>query len=63
MATICCQPGGVVRWTAYGDIPACVAYDTAVRGVEVFTAGGSADGLVLGQYDTTTAPLEVQRPD
>jgi hypothetical protein len=63
MATICCQPGGVVRWSTSVDVPTCVAFDTALRGVNVFTAGGSADGLVLGKYDTTTAPLEVERPD
>jgi hypothetical protein len=63
MTTICCQPGGVVRWITYTDIPECVAYDIAVRGVKVLTAGGSADGLVLGQYDTTTAPLLTVRPD
>jgi hypothetical protein len=57
MATVCWQPGGVLRWVTFRNEPACVACDVAVRGVKVYTAGTSGDALVLGKYDTTTAPL------
>jgi hypothetical protein len=57
METMCCLPDGVVRWVTSNDFPACAAFDTAVRDVDVYTVGGTATGLVLGKYDTTTAPL------
>jgi hypothetical protein len=57
METMCCLPDGTARWITYSDVPACAAFDTAVRNVDVFTVGGTATGLILGKYDTTTAPL------
>ena len=62
MATVCWQPGGVLRWVTFRNEPACVACDVAVRGVKVYTAGATGEALVLGKYDTTTAPLAEVRP-
>ena len=58
MTTICCQPGGVVRWITYTDIPACVAYDIAVRGVKVLhgrRVGGRARARPV-RHDHGAAP-------
>jgi hypothetical protein len=56
MMTACWQPDGTIRWYTLRDSPECGALDVSVRGVKVFTVGTAGTRLVLGKYDTTTAP-------
>jgi hypothetical protein len=57
MGTMCCRRDGSALWYAYRDAVSCTAFDLAVRGEKVYTVGGAPGKLVLGKYDTTTAPL------
>jgi hypothetical protein len=59
MLTSCWEAGGTMRWYTFRDIPECVPFDLDVRGIKVYTVGGAADELVLGKYDTTTAPYTI----